>query len=212
MSSVNGARQGRSTTVSRGRVHMWTRLGTHHAPRDGREGGRGARGMRWDGTERVHNGYVRQGWILLINPTGYIAFLLRAADALRFVPTTPRHAAFPKQRRRSSSPCQPRSQPRSSTSYSPPFPRRERCPFVGMSCVDAEHCAASVRRYYITLIMRACAKGGTVRRPARPVSTVRKRAAMPRRGSGTKRDHAAPGNYRETITALDLSQVVVDAR
>lgn len=26
MSSVNGARQGRSTTVSRGRVHMWTRL------------------------------------------------------------------------------------------------------------------------------------------------------------------------------------------
>lgn len=28
--------------------------------------------MRWDGTQRVHNGYVRQGWILLINPTGYI--------------------------------------------------------------------------------------------------------------------------------------------
>lgn len=86
-----------------------------------------------------------------------------------------------------------------------------------MSCV-AEYRAAGVRRYYITLIMRACAKGGTglrdtARRPARPVSSVRKRATN---GAATwKRDgtgHAAPGNYRETITALDLSQVVVDAR
>jgi len=70
MSSINGARQGRSTTVSRGRVHMWTRLGAHHALRS--EGGGSARRMRRDGTQRVHNGYVRQGWILLINPTGYI--------------------------------------------------------------------------------------------------------------------------------------------
>lgn len=33
-------------------------------------------------------------------------------------------------------------------------------------------------------------------------------ATWKRDGTG----HAAPGNYRETITTLDLSQVVVDAR
>lgn len=43
------------------------------------------------------------------------------------------------------------------------------------------------------------------RRPARFVSYVRKRARR-------ERDYAALRNYRETITALDLSQVVVDAR
>ena len=127
MSSINGARQGRSTTVSRGRVHMWTRLGTHHTLRDGEGGGggggRGVRGMRWDETERVHNGYVRQGWILLINPTGYIVPLARDGY-------NPLHPIPPRSRRRNEDAlicvvsvylcCHT---VRSSTSYSPQFPQ-----------------------------------------------------------------------------------------
>jgi len=53
-----------------------------------------------------------------------------------------------------------------------------------MSCVAGER-AAGARRYYITLIMRACAKGGTgPRRTACPVSSVWKRTVMLRRGGG----------------------------
>ena len=122
MSSINGARQGRSTTVSRGRVHMWTRLGTHHTLRDGEggEGGRGARGMRWDETERVHNGYVRQGWILLINPTGYIVPLARDGyNPLHPIPLRSRRRAH---LRRVGVPLLYHTV-RSSTSYSPQFPQ-----------------------------------------------------------------------------------------
>lgn len=54
--------------------------------------------MRWDETERVHNGYVRQGWILLINPTGYIVPLARDGY-------NPLHPIPPRSRRRSSSSC-----------------------------------------------------------------------------------------------------------
>lgn len=50
--------------------------------------------MRWDGTQRVHNGYVRQGWILLINPTGYI--VPPARDEY-----TPLHPVPPRSRRHS---------------------------------------------------------------------------------------------------------------
>lgn len=115
---------------------MWTRLGTHHASRGeggGRGEDRGARGMRWDGTQRVHNGYVRQGWILLINPTGYIVPSARDGH-------TPLHPTPPRSRSNEDGPlrrCASATQLRSSTSYSPPFPRaaRERYPFVGMSCV-----------------------------------------------------------------------------
>lgn len=204
MSSVNGARQERSTTVSRGRVHMWTRLGTHRAPRDGREGGRGARGMRWDGTERVHNGYVRQGWILLINPTGYIVPPARDGRT----PLRPNHATFPKQRRRSSSPCRCSSATSAASfldllfsSVSTERAVRERCPFVGMSCVDAGHSAASVRRYYITLIMRACAKGGTGRPRYRATSRASRfhrpeksggAATWKRDGTGSRRSGELP--------------------
>lgn len=184
MSPINGIRQGRSTTVYRGRLRMWTRLGTHHTPRGAGGGGcaQGEGGRRgYAGRireQRVHNGYVRQGWILLINPTGYI--VPPVADIPRFPPLRSR-------RRRSSWPCRCASPPgRSSTSYSPLLHRHERYPFVGMSCV-AGYRAASVRRYYITLIMRACAKGGTgPRRPARPVPSAWIRTtARRRRGSET---------------------------
>jgi len=49
-----------------------------HASRTVESGGRGRRGAveerveGGDGVQRLHNGHVRQGWILLINPTGYI--------------------------------------------------------------------------------------------------------------------------------------------
>jgi len=166
MSSINGARQGRSTTVSRGRVHMWTRLGTHHTLRDGEGGGgggRGVRGMRWDKTERVHNGYVRQGWILLINPTGYIVPLARDGY-------NPLHPIPPRSRRRNEDALICVVSVYSLLPHSPFLDllfstvstraARERYPFVEMSCV-VEYRAAGVHRYYITLIMRACAKGGT---------------------------------------------------
>lgn len=122
MSSVNGARQGRSTTVSRGRVHMWTRLGTHHAPRDGQGERRGARGMRWDGMQRVHNGYVRQGWILLINPTGYI--VPPARDEHTPLRPNPPRSRSNAPRRCAGAPLLQHTA-RSSTFYSPPFPRHE---------------------------------------------------------------------------------------
>lgn len=102
----------------------------------------------------MHNGYVRQGWILLINPTGYI--VPPAADIPRFPPLAVREdAPLGSVSVRLSS-----ARPFLATSYSPLLYRHERYPFVGMSCV-AGYRAASVRRYYITLIMRACAKGGT---------------------------------------------------
>jgi len=68
-----------------------------------------------------------------------------------------------------------------------------------MSCVAGER-AAGARRYYITLIMRACAKGGTgPRRTACPVSFVWKRTVMLRRGgekSGTELQRGGGGGER----------------
>lgn len=40
----------------------------------------------WDGVQHVHNGYVRQGWILLINPTGYIVPSARDGRTASSVP------------------------------------------------------------------------------------------------------------------------------
>lgn len=67
---------------------------------------------------RIHNGYVRQGWILLINPTGYIV-----PSCATDIPDFSSHSAsFPKKRRRFSSRscrCQPVPRPsilRASTS------------------------------------------------------------------------------------------------
>lgn len=153
----------------------------------------------------MHNGYVRQGWILLINPTGYIVPPARDGR-------TPLRRGPPRSRGNEDAPLRRAGAP------PPPFldllffhaRAPERYPFVGMSCVAAR-CAASARRYYITLIMRACAKGGTgaARRP-RAFRFLRPEKSDVEARDGT--GHAAPGNYRETITVLDLSQVVVDAR
>lgn len=87
-----------------------------------------------------------------------------------------------------------------------------------MSCVAGEraagvHVCVCMCRYYITLIMRSCAKGGTG--PPRPRRSI-PRVPFPPSGKGrgdaaphdskTEQDEAlrAPGNYRETITALSI--------
>lgn len=65
---------------------MWTRLSTYHASR---EGGRKMEAGR-DGVQHVHNGYVRQDWILLINPTGYIVPLARGHTASSYPVSFPK--------------------------------------------------------------------------------------------------------------------------
>lgn len=86
-----------------------------------------------------------------------------------------------------------------------------------MSCVVEYQrrlvCVVIISLSLCVLAPKAVPVRGTARRPARPVSSVRKRAAtVPQAWKRDGTGHAAPGNYRETITALDLSQVVVDAR
>lgn len=139
----------------------------------------------------MHNGHVRQGWILLINSTGYIVPSLVDIPCVYFlrIPSSiPEDALL-------------RPGLRSSTFHSllPParavsFCRDELCRRVP---------AAGVRRYYITLIMRACAKGGTG-----PISHT-SRSTRPGRGSQEgdtmkQTRNVAPENYRETITELSI--------
>lgn len=53
---------------------------------EGEEGGGKEVEAEWDGVQHVHNGYVRQGWILLINPTGYIVPPARDGHTASSVP------------------------------------------------------------------------------------------------------------------------------
>lgn len=50
--SINGARQGRRAMVSRRRVRMWIRLGTHHTPTGEKVEGRAAR-AQWPRPSRL---------------------------------------------------------------------------------------------------------------------------------------------------------------
>lgn len=166
--SVNGARQERSTTVSRGRVHMWTRLSTYHAPRGGEKKVEAGR----DGVQHVHNGYVRQGWILLINPTGYIVPPARDGHTASSYPVS-----FPKTR--SSSLVHGRC---SSAARSVPRPSILRFYEKAVSFYRDELCRREYRAgrcasllyhsHYARLRQRRYRSAVTVRRPARPVSSV----------------------------------------
>lgn len=110
--------------------------------------------------QHVHNGYVRQGWILLINPTGYIVFLsARDGD----IPPRPTPFRFPKTLLLLAGPLSrsfsaARSVPRPSILR---FYERAVSFYRDELCRRESTAPAGARRYYITLIMRACAKGGT---------------------------------------------------
>lgn len=112
--------------------------------------------------QRVHNGYVSQGWILLINPTGYI---------VPPAPLCPGHS-FPWTLRFIVPVVSLPAIPRPSILR---FHRHERYPFVGMSCV-VEYRALLVCVVIISLSLCALApKAVPVCSPARLVSFVWKR-------------------------------------
>lgn len=182
--------------------------------------------------QRVHNGHVRQGWILLINPTGYIVPSARTdIPSLRFSTPPPRRARrfVPEAKTRRAAPvCASVSSSRSSRPSILRFSARERA----VSFCRDELCRRRARRsgalvcvVIISLSLCALAPKAVLRllycRPASARSPVflrlEKDAAMPRRGGETERDRAglsrrhpppsppAPrGDYRETITALSI--------
>lgn len=159
--------------------------------------------------QRVHNGHVRQGWILLINPTGYIVPSARTdIPSLRFSTPPPAApaASFPKQRRVALLQCAPVSPPLVPLDllFSASPRARERYPFVGMSCVADEraapaHWCASLlyHSHYARLRQRRyCACSTAAQHPrAVPFSSVWKRTrrcrAAAAKQSATERDSPA---------------------
>lgn len=148
----------------------------------------------------MHNGYVRQGWILLINPTGYIVPPARDGHTpLR--PTPPRSRSNEDAPLRRAGAPLPRSSAfldllfssvSTSGTRAVSFCRDELCRRVPAPLV----CVVIISLSLCVLAPKAVPVRSTARRPSRPVSSVRKKAGRCRdveaRRNGTCRSGELP--------------------